>query len=315
MPPISLDLDALRAGTTAVVWARGQDYALRRTVTLVAKKADRIVARVEGSRTYRCVLSGESLQQMVCDCPAFADYPGPCKHLIATAMTLATQPDDDTLPPTAERIGQYLQKLTSKQLVQVILAHAEIDPDFEAQLLLKAETAAASPSGLRRVLQKAIDEAVATGDFVDYHEMDSWTRGIDNLLDQLETTADQGQQQAAVVADIIPTLLRRLEGAVEHTDDDGHIAMLLDRVVDLLAHAAIQAGPDPRAFGHTVATLDLESEYAEIGPPTGDLAKALGDEGLAAYWSVFEDKWGHIEPVRPSEQKVRHQPDYGPHDS
>ena len=93
-----------------------------------------------------------------------------------------------------------------------------------------------------------------------------------------------------------------LERAVEHTDDDGHIGMLLHRSVDLLGTVALTAKPEPRAFGRSIARLDLESEYAEIGPPAGPLAEALGEDGLAAYWSALEAEWAKLEALRPAER-------------
>jgi len=51
------------------------------------------------------------------------------------------------------------------------------------------------------------------------------------------------------------------------------------------------------------AWLDLESDYTEIGPPTGDLAEAMGEAGLAAYWSQIEAEWEELSPIRPAERK------------
>jgi SWIM zinc finger len=88
----ALDLGTLRGLVSPAVWARGQDYAERGLVSLTSITANRVVARVEGGETYCCTLAGGDLLDMACSCPAFQEFPGPCKHLVATALTLVAGP-------------------------------------------------------------------------------------------------------------------------------------------------------------------------------------------------------------------------------
>jgi uncharacterized Zn finger protein len=299
-----VDLDALRGMVSPAVWARGQDYAERGLVSLTSVAPDRVLARVEGSETYRCVLAGDGLLDMACSCPAFRDFPGPCKHLVATALTLAHR-SDDGMPASAERLRRFLSGLPAERLVELLVGLAKADPDLEARLLLQADAAAASPSELGEILRQAIADALRTGDFVDYRRMDDWAGRVDHTIDQLMATAHAGTPQAATVLELVPELIAGLERAVEHTDDDGHIGMLLDRSTDLLGAAAIKGNPDPVALAQLISRLDLECEYAEIGPPAGVLAEALGDDGLAAYWSTLEAEWAKLSALRPTERKSR----------
>jgi uncharacterized Zn finger protein len=302
-------LDRLRAMVSPAVWARGQDYAERRLVRLTSLAPDRVVARVEGSQTYRCTLEGKNLLEMACDCPAFEGFAGPCKHLVATALAVSRRSDDDP-PPSAERIRQFLGGLPMEQLVELLVGLADADPDLEVRLLLRADAATAAPSELGSVLGQAIADAPDTGDFVDYREVADWAGRVDDLIDQLMATVRAGQAQAAVVLDLVPELIAGLEGAVEYTDDDGHIGMLLERSTDLLGAAALEAKPDPEAFGQLVAQLDLAGDLVEIGPPARALAEALGGDGLAAYWSSLQAEWAMLKPLRPAEDESRRRADH-----
>ena len=309
LKPRPLDLAALRALVGTAVWARGEDYAKNGLVTLTAVAAERVVARVEGSETYRCVLAGEDLlDRMDCSCPAFEEFAGPCKHLVATALTLAARREGDG-PLPADRLRTYLAGLPGERLVELLVELAEADPDLEARLLLQAETATAPPAKLARVLERALADALRTGDYIGYREMDAWAGRVDGVIDRLADAVAAGQPQAAGVLALVPQLIAGLEAAVEHCDDDGHIALLLERAVDLLAGAAEAACPAPQALARLVVALDLDSGYAEVGPPAGALAAALGDEGCAAYWSLLEAEWAGLGELRPRERDERRRDD------
>ena len=296
------DLKRLRRMTSAAVWERGEDYAADGGVTLVSVAADRVVARVEGTALYRCTLAGRQLLEMDCTCPAFEDFSGPCKHLVATALTLARRKDDGA-PLPSERLRSFLGGLPSERLVELLLEVAEADPELEARLLLQADTATATPSELGKVLRRALAAALDTGDFVDYREMTDWAGRVDAVIDRMEDSVRAGEAQARVVLELVPELIAGLEGAVEHTDDDGHIAMLLERSTGLLGSAALAGRPEPVALARSLVHLDLTSEYAEIGPPSGALAEALGEQGHAAYWAAIEEAWSGLEELRPRERQ------------
>ncbi len=55
--------------------------------------------------------------------------------------------------------------------------------------------------------------------------------------------------------------------------------------------------------------LDLDSDYAEVGPPSGALAAALGDEGRTAYWSLLDAEWAALGELRPRERDERRRDD------
>ena len=302
--PPGVNLRKLRGMTSAAVWERGQNYAEDGLVTLISIEAERVVARVEGSDLYRCTLAGRDLLEMDCTCPAFEEFAGPCKHLIATALTLSRRADDGA-PLPAERLRAFLRGLPGERLVELLIEVAEADPDLEARLLLQAETATAAPAELGKVLRQALAKALRTGEYVDYRRMTDWAGRVDAVIDRLADSAGAGAAQAAVVLELVPELIAGLEGAVEHTDDDGHIAMLLERSIGLLGSAALAARPEPVAFARLIVRLDLTSEYAEIGPPSGALAEALGEKGRAAYWAAIEEAWSGLEEQRPRERQAR----------
>ena len=139
-----VSLKKLRGMTSAAVWERGEDYAADGAVTLISVAADRVVARVEGTDLYRCTLAGRGLLEMDCTCPAFEDFSGPCKHLVATALTLA-QRKEDGAPLPFERLRDFLGGLPNERLVELLLELAKAEPELEARLLLQADTATATP--------------------------------------------------------------------------------------------------------------------------------------------------------------------------
>ncbi|NQW09942.1 MAG: SWIM zinc finger family protein [Alphaproteobacteria bacterium] len=305
--PFAVNLDALAVEAGAKVWQRGQAYAREGRIEIVASSPTRVTAQAHGTDTYTTVIESQGGGfEMACSCPAFADYPGPCKHLAALAITLASPEGRRSVAEstsTQARLRRHLDAQPHERLVDLILDVAETQPLLKQRLELQARTAEASPTELAGILKKAIAAATRTGGFVDYRRMADWAARVDAAIDQLNDSLRAGPAAARAVLDLIPYLVERLEKAVDNCDDDGHIGLLLDRCTTLLEAAAKAVGPDGEAFARLLLRLDLDTEYFDMDDPARRFAVVLGAEGLQVYWRSIEAEWAALKPVRPHDKR------------
>ncbi|MCH4886941.1 helicase SNF2 [Acidaminobacter sp. JC074] len=82
--------DIIRASTSLAVFKRGNEYYKGNRVTRLtyAPDLERIYAKVEGSVPYHVDvrLDDGLIDDAFCDCRAFHEYPGFCKHIVATLL-------------------------------------------------------------------------------------------------------------------------------------------------------------------------------------------------------------------------------------
>ena len=75
-----------------ITFIRGEDYYLKGRVRSLSydKAHERFRSIVAGTYDYTCGLqfSGNQLIKHDCNCPAHYEYPGPCKHIIATMLKI-----------------------------------------------------------------------------------------------------------------------------------------------------------------------------------------------------------------------------------
>lgn len=303
---LTIDLDALASDVSDKVWRRGQDYAQRGLVEIVAASPARVTAHAHGTETYTTAIerTGERLD-LTCTCPAHADWPGPCKHLVALAIALASPDGQRQMTEGAgvdAKLRHHLAAQPHDALVDLVMEMAEAQPLLKQRLELQARAAEASPKELAALLRKAITSATRTRGFVDYRRMTDWAAGADTVIDQMEDTVRAGPSAARAVLDLVPYLVERLEKAVENCDDDGHIGALLQRCATLLEAAAEAARPDGQAFARLLIGLDLDSDYLDLEDPARRFADVLGAEGLKAYWREIETAWVALKPLRPGDK-------------
>ncbi len=303
---LKVDLDALAAEVGEAVWQRGRAYAGEGRIEVLATSPGKVTAQAHGTETYtteiRC--DGGPLE-MACTCPAFAEYPGPCKHLVALAITLTSPDGRRRMAERASahaRLRRHLEAQPHGKLVDLILDAAERQPVLKQRLELQAQTAAATPMELAGILKKAITVATRTRGFVDYQRMADWATRVDAVIDQLADCVGAGPAAAQAVLNLVPYLVERVEKAVESCDDDGHIGLLLDRCVGLLEVAAEAAEPDGEALARLLLRLDLDTDYLDLDDPTRCFAASLGAEGREVYRQAIEAEWTALKPVRPDDK-------------
>lgn len=310
-PSLTIDLALLEEECGSSTWARGRTYARDGRIEITSAGADQVKALVQGTETYWTAFQmlGEELV-MDCSCPAFAKYHGPCKHLVALAITL-TSPEGpkrkSAAADSSARLHAYLRKQPLDKLVELVLDAAEAQPDLKQRLTLQADTAEAEPAETARILKKAITAATQTRGFVDYRRMPAWANKVDAVLDHLRVTLDSGRAPAQAVLELVPYLVQRLEKAVENCDDDGHIGFLLDRSAGLLFAAAKAAQPEGAALARLLQRLDSECAYFKLDDPISTYADVLGEAGQKVFVEAIESEWQGLKVLRPDDKDAHAQ--------
>ncbi|MBP6804559.1 MAG: hypothetical protein KA362_10660, partial [Chloroflexi bacterium] len=119
----------VQALASAESFARGQHYFHDGAVLEVTRRGNLIAAEVEGSNydPYRVqiILAPSGITDIICTCPY--DWGGICKHIVATLLVVIHQPETITEKPP---IDTLLADLTAEQLRQILLALAEMGPEF-----------------------------------------------------------------------------------------------------------------------------------------------------------------------------------------
>ncbi len=157
---------------------------------VLAIEAARVLAMVEGTEDYKVVLTGRG-QDIggSCTCPAFEDW-GFCKHMAATGLVANATGDDaaqDEHP--LERIRAYLRAKSVDALVEMIVGLAKDDPALLRRLDIAASALSADDKTLTKRIRAAIDQATATGGYVDYEEARDSANCVDQTLDAVDDLA------------------------------------------------------------------------------------------------------------------------------
>jgi uncharacterized Zn finger protein len=148
MPIRPPDESAIRALASREVFERGRDYWRRGAVSTLVKRGNELTANVEGSEIapYRVMvrLYDGGVAEARCSCPY--DWGGCCKHIIATLLKLADDPDAVTERPP---LRDLLSALGHDELIDLIIRRLRSDPELAGWI--EAELAAA-PQPDRRTL-------------------------------------------------------------------------------------------------------------------------------------------------------------------
>jgi len=142
----------------------------------------------------------------------------------------------------------------------------------------------------------AVDKAIRRRGFVDYSKMPAYARGIETVVDSLESLLKRGP--ANVVRELVERALQRLESAMNDLDDsDGFMGEILDRLQKLHLDACKVAKPDPAALAKFLFEWEVSSGWEVFLGAAEDYADVLGKAGLAEYRNLAEAKWAKIPPL------------------
>lgn len=304
----SLDLGTLRrlAGTRA--FQLGEEYVAEGRLRGLVEHDGKITAMVRGTRKYRVELDvGNEEPQYSCTCPVGDDGVF-CKHCVAVGLAWLQPGEDARLKPrrserstiTPAKVQAYLATRSHDDLVGILISQAKEDDRLWRRLVM--EMASSRPRGVDlAAYRRAIDDAVAAGDFVPYEEAGGYAQGIHEVADAVEKLLRQGH--ASEVIGLTEHALKAVERAIELVDDsDGHLGGVLDRLQDLHHTACRKARPDPKALARRLFEWELGSEWGLFAGAADRYADVLGEEGLAGYRKLAEAQWARVHPLRPGDQ-------------
>ena len=298
--PPRFDPAGLRVLAGGAVFGRGEEYARSGRVELLSDDGERVRARVLGTEVYRAALRGRGRTFAgECSCPAFADH-GFCKHLVATALAAnAVGEGGEAVPDRIGGIRAHLRAQGADRLAEMILDLAERDPALLDRLDLAASAAApGDPAEVAERCRAALKRALRTGRFVEYGEAGAWTRGVLDVLEQLEGLIGAGR--AELVLEVVEDLVRRLPGALENVDDsDGGGSEIAGRAAELHLAACEAARPDPVALARELFRLETTEDLGGFSGAVDTYAHLLGPVGLDEYSRLAQEAWNRLPKARP----------------
>lgn len=206
-----------------------------------------------------------------------------------------------------DALGAWLAEQPAQRLRELLADEAGRDPELRRRLTLLAAEGeqGAELTELRRAIEDAFAFATFDGyGFVHYREAWAWRDGVERVLDDLDALLASGS--AAQVVDLAESVLTELDGSVGHVDDsDGHLYELFERTMTLHLDACGRARPDPVALAEKLFHWALEFELDRYLGAVGDYAAVLGEDGLAAYRALAEQRWVGAPTLTPGDD-VRH---------
>jgi uncharacterized Zn finger protein len=292
------DPAALRDLAGDAVFRRGEDYARAGRVELLSDDGACLRARIIGTEVYRAALRGRGGRIAgECSCPASTDR-GFCKHLVAVALAAnAAGEGGEAVPDRIGAIRAYLRAQGEDRLAEMILDLAERDPALLDRLDLAASAAAGDPDEVAERCRAALKRALRTGRFVEYGEAGAWTRGLLDVLEQLEGLIGSGR--AKLVLEVVDDLFRRLPGALENVDDsDGGGSEIAERAADLHLAACEAARPDPVALARELFRLETTEEFGVLRDASERYAHLLGAAGMEEHRRLAQAAWDRLPKTR-----------------
>jgi len=322
--PLTFTRDELREQTDSRSWERGVRYHQRGLVVELREDGDRAFARVEGTfaRVEGTHLYSVELWRAggrlvgACSCP-MGDAGVFCKHCVATGLTYLKGPpdaarDDDGAVGAAsphvsfDDVRAYLETWEPTALAELIIRQAEHDDALRRELVTKTALFGVDTLGVA-AFRQAIDEATATGQFVDYREAYAFAQGIHRVIASIEELLSAGD--AAEAVELVEYALRRVEQALGNVDDsDGEMGYVLDCLVDLHHRACIVAKPDAEFLAEMLFEWGLTSDWGTFSGAVAVYADVLGERGLAVYRRLATEEWERLGPPkgRGEDRSVQH---------
>jgi uncharacterized Zn finger protein len=256
-----LDRSFLRARAGARSYERGLGYFEAGCVEKVVLEGELLLASVQGTQRYRVELRpGEGSLEHSCSCPYGRDGAF-CKHCVAAGLAFleasADPPEPWPEPLSLDAIRERLEDLDREALQSLLLEQARADERVLERLRLwfAADSERVELESFRRAIELAVDP----GDFVSYHEAYDWSRGIDEVIDAVESLLDDGH--AGAVIELSEHVLAALAGPGGRIDDSsGHVALLCERLERLHLTACERARPDPEELAERLLRWQLDCE-------------------------------------------------------
>lgn len=283
-------------------YQRGQDYFLHGHVGELSEDDCSVQASVRGSQDYRVELTVEDdILDYSCDCPVGLDGVF-CKHCVATALAWLEKNASTNLQPPrkskklnlAEARKLWLTE-DKETIVQTLFEWAKTDFRLRERLILHAARRKGSETAVAAV-QDSLTRAIRVPGLLEYREMPSYARRVNEAIDLVEQLLHEGHPAAVIrlCESALTTLCRSLETL---EDSDGRVGGLLQRLQNMHHQACIDARPDPAELAKRLFHWELQSEWDVFSNAISRYAKVLGPEGVQAYPRLAEQEWAKV-PAR-----------------
>jgi uncharacterized Zn finger protein len=284
---------------------RGRDYFIHGRVESIEADTEKVRASVRGEQGYRVELSAdEGVLDYSCDCPVGAGGTF-CEHCAAVALAWLGRPIGPVSRKrrgkpkkvTLAHVGKVLLAEEKEAIVETLLDWAKTDERLRERLILYAAQRTGPDTAIAAV-QQAFHKAVTVRGFVQYREMPSYARGVNDAIDSIEKLLLDGH--AASVVELCERALGSLLEQMGSVDDsDGYMSELLHRLEDIHRNACSEARPEPLALARRLFDCELNSDYEVFYGAASNYSEVLGDKGIQEYRRLAEEVWVQV-PVRPA---------------
>jgi uncharacterized Zn finger protein len=293
------------AGSTS--FHRGEDYFGGGHVRSLEEHRGAVVAKVDGTETYRVRLWLEKTELAYsCSCPASEDGSF-CKHCVAVGLAVVAGRTAPEAKParkaaiTLDDVRAFLDGLEKQALVDLLMNRAMYDGELQHELFVRAATDTKRRGVNVAAIRETIDRVVDIGDFVDWRGARSYVGGVEDLVDSLEKM--HGQGHSVELVDLIEHALARVERAIEQVDDsDGEVGGLLQRLQQLHHTACEKANVDRVALARRLFAWELRSGYDVFAGAASTYADVLGEAGLREYRKLAEAEWKKVPSLGPNQK-------------
>ncbi len=284
---------------------RGEDYYRRERVRDYVYDGEIVRAKVWGTDEYRVKLWAEDGDiRYDCTCPV-GDRGDFCKHCVAVGLEVIEdhEPGTSATPKkpavTMDDVRAYLKDQNKDALVEMIVRLAKEDDRLYDQLRMKAARHMATGLDLS-AFRSAIDNAVHSGDFVDWRSVYAYTQGIHDVIGSVEELLQEGH--ASEVIDLCEYALAKVEDAMGYVDDsDGDMGMVLGQLQEVHLAACEQARPDPEVLARRLFEWELRSDWDTFYGAAEIYADVLGEKGLAVYRELVDAEWARVPALAPGQ--------------
>lgn len=286
------------------VFARGEAYFNSAAVSRMKVIDDVLSARVTGSHPYAVKLWEEDGGiEYECSCPQGEDG-NFCKHCVAVGLAWLSETGAAGVTKSAKQkknnpwkdITDFVGLQDAATLVAWLLEAAKRDDVLYENLLLKARRTA-GPVSTIKAFRAAIDRAVDTDGYVDWHEASTYAAGLENIADSLAELLQQGQ--AAALVELAEYAIARVEAACEYVDDSngGKMTDMLERLGELHYKACLDSRPEPAALAERLFKYETDAGFDAFHDSLRRYAKILGKDGASRYKQLAEAEWRKVEPL------------------
>ncbi len=302
-----VDRQLLRRLGGSTSFHRGKDYFNGGHVRSLEEHRGTVVAKVEGTETYRVRLWLEKKELAYsCSCPASEDGSF-CKHCVAVGLAvIAGRAAPEAKPTrnaaiTLDDVRAFLERLGKDALVDLVMERAMYDEVLQQQLFVRAATDTKRRAVDVAAIRETIDRTVDIGDFVDWRAARSYVGSVEELVESLERMHNEGHSGELV--ELIEHALARIERAIERLDDsDGEVGGLLERLQQLHHAACKKADTDRVALARRLFAWELRSGYDVFAGAASTYADVLGDSGLREYRRLAELEWQKVPSLGPNQK-------------